>query len=116
MGHYRIPAIFAAIAVAGALVYPLLFGGSSGVPDEQLQEIVYVDRESGETFLLRARLSPEYHPETGEPTLIPGMYCEKCRAWKAAGPLEMLQTSRIQPKCSVHKTPLLREGPLPDEL
>ena len=66
-----------ALIVSGLLLYPLLVGGSSAVPDELLQEIVYVDRESGETFLLRARSSPENHPETSEPTLIPGMYCEK---------------------------------------
>jgi hypothetical protein len=116
MANYRVYYALAAIMISGLLLYPVLVGGSSTVPDEQLQEIVYVDRETGEAFLLRARSSPEYHPETGDPTLIPGMYCEKCRAWKPVGPLEVLQASRVPHKCPIHKTPLLREGPLPDDL
>lgn len=111
MANYRIGAVLAAVLVSGLLSYPVLVGGSSAVPDDQLQEIVYVDRETGDTFLLRARTSPEIHPETGEPTLVPGMYCERCRSWKPVGPLELLQTSRIVHKCPVHKIPLLREKP-----
>lgn len=116
MANSRLYAAFAAVVISGLLLYPVLVGGSSPVPDDQLQEIVYVDRETGATFLLCARSSPEIHPETGEPTLVPGMYCEKCRAWKPVGPLEMLQTSRIIHKCPLHKIPLLRDGPRPDEL
>ena len=116
MTHYRLYFVLATIIGSGLLLYPVLVGGTSSIPDDQLQEIVYVDRDTGETFLLRARSSPETHPETGDPTLIPGMYCEKCRAWKPVGPFELLQTSRIVHKCPIHKTPLLREGPLPDDL
>ena len=114
MTNYRVYFALAALVISGLLLYPVLVGGSSVVPDELLQEIVYVDRESGEAFLLRARSSPEYHPETGEPTLIPGMYCDKCKAWKPVGPMEMLQTSQFVHKCPIHKTRLLREGPLPE--
>lgn len=96
------------------IFYPLFVGGSSEVPDELLQEMVYVDMKTGETFLLRARSSPEYHPETGEPTLVPGLYCEKCNAWKPVGSMEMLQTNRSAHRCPIHKIPLVREGPLPD--
>ena len=104
----------AAVVVAGLACYPVLFGGSTTVPDELLQEIVYVDKETGDVFLLRARSSPEIHPETGDPTLIPGMYCEKCNSWKPVGPIEMLQTSRVPRVCPTHKTPLSLEGPLPE--
>ena len=116
MARYRICTGLALIVISGLMIYPVLLGGSSNVPDDQLQEVVYVDRETGDTFLLRARSSPEINPDTGDTTLIPGMYCEKCRAWKPVGPLELLQTSRIAHKCPVHKIPLVREGPLPDEL
>ena len=110
----RIFFVFAALCLSSRLAYPLLFGGGSVVPDDQLQEIVYVDTESGAPFLLRARNSPESHPETGETTLIPGMYCVQCQSWKPVGPLEILQTSRTLHRCPVHKTPMLRDGPLPD--
>ena len=102
------------VVVGGLACYPALFGGSTTVPDELLQEIVYVDKDSGDVFLLRARSSPEIHPETGEPTLIPGMYCEKCRTWKPVGPMEMLQSSKVTRVCPIHKIPLSLEGPLPD--
>lgn len=102
------------VVIGGLVCYPVLFGGSTTVPDELLQEIVYVDKESGDVFLLRARSSPEIHPETGEPTLIPGMYCEKCKGWKPVGPIEMLQTLKVARVCPIHKTPLSLEGPLPE--
>ena len=104
----------ASVVIGGLACYPVLFGSSKTVPDELLQEIVYVDKESGDVFLLPARSSPEVHPETGEPTLIPGMYCEKCNAWKPVGPMEMLQTSRVPLVCPLHKTPMSIEGPLPE--
>ena len=104
----------AAFVVVCLVLYPMFVGGTSTVPDKLLQEIVYVDRETGETFLLRARLSPEFNPDTGEQTLIPGMYCEKCKKWKPAGPMELLQTGRFPHKCPIHKTPLSREGPMPE--
>jgi hypothetical protein len=116
VNNLRIFVGLAAAIVCGWLLYPVLVGGSSVVREEELQEIVYVDSESGEAFLLRARTSPEYHPETGEPTLIPGMYCEKCQKWKPVGPIEMLQTNNGQRRCPIHKTPLLRDGPLPETL
>ena len=114
MTRSRIVFSFAALCLGGRLAYPVLFGGSLAIPDDQLQEIVYVDTESGEAFLLRARNSPESHPETGESTLIPGMYCPQCQSWKPVGPLEILQTSRVPQRCPVHRTLMLRDGPLPD--
>ena len=96
--------------------YPILVGGSPVIRDDQLQEVVYVDVKTGEAFLLRARNSPESHPGTGEPTLVPGMYCEKCNAWKPVGSMEQLQTNSAKRKCPVHKTLLIREGPRPERL
>jgi hypothetical protein len=114
MSKVTIGIAVAVVIAAGAALYPLFVGGSSAVPDELLQQFVYVDTNSGEAFLLRARRSPELHPETGEPTLIPGMYCEKCEAWKPVGPMENLQTRRAVHRCPVHKIPLTMDGPLPD--
>jgi len=115
MKSYRIFVVLVTAMIGTGLLYLSTSGGSPVVPDDQLQEIVYVDSKSGEAFLLRARSSPELHPETGEPTLIPGMYCEKCKAWKPVGSMEMIQTNRFARRCPIHKVPLLREGPLPEE-
>lgn len=108
-------AVCAILATVGIL-YPLMSRGTLIVRDDQLQEIPYVDIKSGEAFLLVARTSVAEHPGTGEMTLVPGMYCEKCQSWKAAGPMDALQTHGAVRRCSIHKTPLVREGPLPDRL
>ena len=116
MSINRIGQVLAIVAtvIGLGLLYPLFGGGSSEVPDDQLQEMVYVDTLTGEAFLLRARTSPESHPETGDPTLIPGLYCKQCKAWKPVGSLEMLQTNKSARNCPIHKTPLSPEGPLPE--
>ncbi len=116
MNNYRVYLAIAFVVIGLGSLYPILVGGSPSVSDQQLQEIVYVDRVTGKTFLHRARLSPKSNPETGGLTLIPGMYCEKCHAWKPVGSMEMLQTNRSVRRCPIHKTPLLREGPLPETL
>ena len=118
MNPFRIYLVICLVAVAigTSVLYPILVPGSSAAPDSQLQEIVYIDTKSGELFLRRARTSPEINPDTGERTLIPGMYCAQCKAWKPVGPIETLQKNHSARNCPIHKTPLLREGPLPDEL
>ncbi|WP_010585177.1 hypothetical protein [Schlesneria paludicola] len=114
MVYVRSILVLAILIAVMRIATPLLFSGAQPVREDQLQEIVYVDTKSGESFLLRARNSPEAHPGTGEPTLVPGMYCEKCQAWKPVGSMEQLQTGNGTRNCPVHKTPLVREGPLPE--
>jgi hypothetical protein len=114
MSGYRIGLTLFIIVVSVLGLYVILAGASSSVRDDQLQKIVYVDTKSGKAFMLSARISHETNPETGEKTLIPGMYCEKCASWKPVGSMEALQTSRAVRKCPVHKSPLLRDGPLPE--
>ena len=77
---YRMWLSLAALLIAGRMLYPALAGDRSPpVKDDELQQVVYVCRETGETFPLRAKASPEKHPRTGRLTLMPGLYCEKCR-------------------------------------
>lgn len=104
----------AAIILAAIAMYPLLVGGKTGVSDAQLQQMVYVDEKTEQPFLLRARSSREKHPKTGELTLVPSLYCEKCKAWKPIGSIESLQNGRSTRKCPIHKVDLVREGPLPE--
>ena len=104
----------AAIILAAIAAYPMLVGGKTGVPDAQLQLMVYVDEKTEQPFMLRARSSREKHPETGERTLVPSLYCQKCKAWKPIGSMESLQNGRSARKCPIHKVDLVREGPLPE--
>lgn len=114
MKPMQIGLILGAIGICTGLIYSVLFGGSSRVPDAKLQKIVFVDTVTGDEFLMPARSSTEVHPQTGERTLIPGMYCEKCQRWKPAAPLDVMQTSHAVYRCPIHRIPLVREGILPD--
>ena len=114
MNDKRTYLIAAAILLIAIAVFPLLVRGKTSVPDSQLQLMVYVDEKTEQPFLLRARSSRENHPETGERTLVPSLYCEKCKAWKPIGSMESLQNGRSARKCPIHKVDLVREGPLPE--
>lgn len=114
MNPLRIGLIVFVTGICTVAIYSVLFGGSSRVPESQLQKIVYVDSVTGDEFLMPARSPTEVHPQTGQRTLIPGMYCEKCQRWKPAGPMDVLQTSRHVYRCPIHKIPLVRDGIIPD--
>lgn len=114
MNRFYYLIVIAVAIMASFAIYPWLFRGQEVVAESQLQEVVYVDTESGKPYLLRAKVSPATNPETGKQTLVPGLYCEKCAAWKAVGSMERLQTGGAMRKCPRHKIPLKADGPLPE--
>ncbi len=116
MNKYRVSFAMLATAMGLGIVYLVVVARASAAKDSQLPKIVYVDFETEEVFLLSARSTPADRPDTGEPTLIPGMYCEKCQAWKPVGSIEKLRNRGSVRNCPIHKTPLSREGPLPKDL
>ncbi len=116
MRDYRIWISLAGLLLAGRMLYPALAGDrTSPVRDEERQEIVYVCRDSGETFVLRAKTSPEKHPTTGRLTLMPGLYCEQCRVWRASPPLDVLQQSPSSRLCPKTRTLMTVNGPRPSK-
>ena len=114
MSNMRVYLVSGLMILLALALYPMFVGGSSNVPDQMLQLMVYVDEKTDEAFAVRARSSREPNPETGERTLIPGLYCEKCQKWKPVGPIEALQNGRSIRKCPIHKTILTKDGPLPE--
>lgn len=116
MRDYRIWLSMAGLLIAARMLYPVFAGDrSSPVRDTELQEIVYVCRETGETFPLRAKASPEKHPRTGRFTLMPGLYCAKCRVWRASPSLEVLQQAPSARLCPQDKTLMTIDGPPPEK-
>lgn len=116
MRDYRIWLSIAGLLIAGRMLYPVFAGDhSSPVREEELREMVHICRESGETFVLRATTSPEKHPHTGKMTLMPGLYCAKCREWRAAPPLDVLHQNPSARLCPKDKTPMTIEGPQPEK-
>lgn len=115
MNDFRVWLAGTALLVAGWLLYPSLAGDRfAPVRDEERPERVFVCRESGDVFVLRAQESVETHPRTGKTTLMPGLYCAQCGKWRASPPLAVLQQSESARQCPVHHVPLQCEGPLPN--
>jgi hypothetical protein len=116
MRDFRMWLAIGGLLLAGRLLYPVLAGErSSQVRDEYRQLFVFVCRESGETFVMRAKNAVETHPRTGQPTLMPGLYCEQCQKWRASPSLSLLQQNPSASLCPTHKTLMTNNGPLPSE-
>lgn len=76
--------------------------------------VVFVDLETKQPVVApRTSDVPAPHPETGRRTLMPGLYCERCKAWHAAPPLEELQRNSEARTCSVCGGPQAADGPVP---
>jgi hypothetical protein len=115
MQDFRVWISAVALLFAGWMLYPVLAGdGTTSARESDLQEVVYICQESGETFLLRAKSASEKHPKTGRPTLMPGLYCEKCGTWRASPPLDVLQQSPSARLCPKDRSPMTTQGPRPD--
>jgi hypothetical protein len=114
---YRLWLALGTLLIAGRMLYPA-FAGDRSPPlrDEDLQHIVFVCRDSGEAFVLRAKHSPEIHPRTGKPTLMPGLYCEQCQQWRASPPVDVLQRNPSASWCATHRVPMTNNGPNPPTL
>lgn len=114
MRDYRMWLAIGGLLLATRLLYPVLAGDrSSRVYEEERQNFVFVCRESGETFVMRAKNVTEQHPRTGQPTLMPGLYCGQCKKWRASPPLNVLQQNPSASLCPTHKIPMTNDGPAP---
>lgn len=113
IGGYRLWLSLALLLIAGRLLFPAF----SGVrllqsQNDERQEVIYVCSETGAAFSLRSKASPEKNPETGRLTLLPGLYCETCHAWKSCPSWQILQHNPSARICSMHKTLMTFNGPL----
>ncbi len=113
IGGYRLWLSLALLLIAGRLLFPAF----SGVrllqsQNDERQEVIYVCSETGAAFSLRSKVSPEKNPETGRLTLLPGLYCETCHAWKSCPSWQILQHNPSARICSMHKTLMTFNGPL----
>jgi len=114
MRDYRLWLAVGGLLLAGRLLYPVLAGErSSRVREEERPEFVFVCRDSGETFMMRARNTVETHPRTGQPTLMPGLYCAQCQKWRASPPVSVLQQNPSASLCPTHRIPMSNDGPPP---
>lgn len=105
-----IPLLLAAVPFAGGCGSQQTTDGESPAP------IVYVDTRTKAVVLAeRTADLPAVNPATGRRTLMPGLYCAKCRKWYPAPPLDVQQRNPASRKCPKHRTPLTADGPLPEK-
>jgi len=80
-----------ASTVAAWLVAPHLLPARPPVVSEnEISEIRYVCRETGEVFSLRATAAVLPHPVTGESTLVPAVYDARKKRWKPGPPPDVM--------------------------
>lgn len=114
MRDYRVWIAVGLLLFAGRMIYPVVAGDrSTPVREDQRQNFVFVCRESGETFVRRAKNPIEKHPRTGQTTLMPGLYCSECQKWRASPPVDILQQNPSAGLCTTHRIAMTSTGPLP---
>lgn len=110
----RLWLVLVVIVAAGGLISWQLRGSDQSAPvtQDELEDAVFVCRESGAVFVGKVRPTPATHPSTGKPTLMPGLYDTRKQAWVAAPPFELQQKQRTVGQGG---QPLERTGPIPPD-
>ncbi|MCA9055801.1 MAG: hypothetical protein KDA75_18320 [Planctomycetaceae bacterium] len=79
------------------------------------RSIVCVDIHTGQVFAVDATESvPTVNPESGEKSLMPGLYCERCQTWHVAPSVEQLHRQHGVAYCAKTGGVLKLDGPRPD--
>ena len=97
-------------------VLALLLGCDSDTADSVPSRAVYFDMSTKRVLV--ADVTSEYpavHPETGQATLMPAMYCEVCQEWRQVPPPDQWNRGSVPILCPKDKAPLVPTGPLPEE-
>ena len=101
-----------AFAVGTAILGGFALGCGGETAATTVKEAMYIDSKTQATVVAPASTdTPAVHPVTGERTLMPALYCEKCERWHPAPPLETLQRSPGARKCPNCGTDMTAVGP-----
>jgi hypothetical protein len=77
--------------------------------------MVYIDRATKKPIAANiSRDVPAAHPDTGERTLDPALWCPACKEWHVAPPLEVLQRNPEAARCAKTMAKLVSGGPWPE--
>ena len=102
----------------GAVAYAMamtLGCGSAPPPDPPANQMVYFDRATKKAVVYHvSHEMPVIHPDTGQPTLVPAMYCSQCQSWFPAPPIEVRQRNPKAVVCPKRHA-LTPDGPWPDK-
>lgn len=91
--------------------------GSEEIDAHRIDRMVYVDTKTNQPIVHEiVRPVPAVNPETGDRTLMPGLYCPTCKTWYAVPPPDQINSRQNAGQCPKDKTPLIAEGPWPGEV
>ncbi|MFV0445429.1 MAG: hypothetical protein ACK5Q5_17765, partial [Planctomycetaceae bacterium] len=108
--HWKLP-------IAAALATLVVGCNSGDVVDPGAKETVCIDTKSKEVVVVTGLTSvPETNSQTGTKTLVPAMYCDKCKTWHATPPVEQLQRQHGVAHCPKSGVALTIDGPLPPDI
>jgi hypothetical protein len=79
------------------------------------RKMVFVCTKTGAAVVADKQQAPAVNPETGQRTLMPGLYCPKCKKWYPSPPLDVLQRNPNSARCPKTGEPLTADGPWPRE-
>ena len=94
------------------LILLSLSGCSSNTAANEQQTVVYVCEETKTLIEAPQQPTPAEHPETGQPTLLRALYCQKCKKWHAVPPTDVYPRDPLSYACPRHKTSMSAEGPM----
>lgn len=76
---------------------------------------VFVDVETKQPVVQEASAEvPAVNASTGRRTLMPGLYCTQCKAWRPSPPLEVAQRTPAALRCPQCRGPMTADGPRPE--
>jgi hypothetical protein len=85
-------------------------------PESESDLVVYFDTATKRPVAREESVDiPAMHPRTGKRTLMPAVYCPKCRRWRQAPPIEQMQRDPKSMVCPKDGTALTADGPIPED-
>lgn len=98
------------------VILALCFSCAAEAPVEtdRVGQMVYLDTATDQPFVANiAREFPALHPDSGQRTLMPALYCPTCQKWYPAPPVEVLQRNPAAAKCPKSGDVMTANGPWP---
>ncbi len=89
-------------------------GGSDPELDPKAGKMVYVDTKTRLAYVGDVTATPAIHPQTGNRTLMAGLYCPRCANWHAVPPLDEINQIPNATRCPKTRVQLTVDGPWPD--
>lgn len=90
--------------------------GSAEPVNETHEKMVLVDTKTMNSVVQPfADSFPAINPQTGDRTLMPGLYCPVCKSWYPVPTADQINRRPDAALCPKTRTPLIADGPWPEE-